>query len=149
MTVLSYIFSFILGLSSTGDNTRMMQYNGSSVKTTYQVPSQFYGLYKGRKSGYLELKNDGTGTYKYDVFGFAPESCKKVAIDIEWGFLVDEDDEVVSFSREYGDSFPILMKSVSETKFQGCRKEVLLDFIMVYEDGKIGVSSSDNWVKQD
>lgn len=126
-----------------------MRYNGSDVKTTYEVASKFYGLYKGRKSGFLELNADGTGRYNYDVFGFAPETCKKGIINIEWGFLVDEKDKVVSFSREYGESFPILMKSVSNTKFQGCRKEVLLDFIMVYEDGKIGVSSSDNWVKRD
>lgn len=124
-----------------------MRYNGSDVKTTYSVPDKFYGLYKGRKTGYLELKSDGTGKYNYDVFGFAPSECKKEVINIEWGFLIDENAEVVSFSREYGESFPILMKSMSETKFEGCRKEVLLDFMMVYKDGKIGVSSSDNWLK--
>ena len=66
---------------------------------------------------------------------------------MEWGFLVDEKDSLVAFDREYGKSYPLLMKSVSETQFQGCRKEVMLDFVMVYENGKLGVSSSDDWEK--
>lgn len=126
---------------------RTIEYNGSEVKTTYTADTKFYGEYKGRKGGFLQLNEDGSGTYKYDVFGFAPASCKKQPIDIEWGFLVDENNEIVSFKREYGISYPILLKSVSETKFQGCQKEVMLDFIMEYKSGQLGVSSSDDWTK--
>ncbi len=127
---------------------RTFVYNGSEVKTTYTAPEKFYGTYKGRKQGYLELKPDGTGIYHYDVFGFAPASCKRQPIAVEWGFLLNDKSEIVSFKREYGISYPLLLKSVSETKFQGCQTEILLDFIMEYKDGKLGVSSSDDWIKQ-
>lgn len=148
MNILSTILFLIVSLNVNNDKVKVIRYNGSDVKTTYSVPDQFYGLYKGPKTGYLELNADGTGKYNYDVFGFASQGCKKDVIDIEWGFLIDDKGKLVSFPREYGESFPILMKGISQTKFQGCRKEVLLDFIMVYKDGKIGVSSSDNWVKR-
>lgn len=148
MKLICSILIVFVGLSVNGENTKVIRYNGSDVKTTHEVPDQFYGLYKGRKTGYLNLNNDGTGKYNYDVFGFAPKTCKKDIIDMEWGFLLDDKNNIVSFKREYGESFPILMQSTGSTKFQGCRTEVLLDFIMVYKDGKIGVSSSDNWVRQ-
>ena len=126
---------------------RVIEYNGQEVRTTFTTPSKFYGLYKGRKEGFLTLNSDGTGQYQYDVFGFAPKDCKADIIDIEWGFIVDENDSVVSFSREYGRSYPLLMKSTGTTQFQGCRTAVMLDFIMEYKDGSLGVSSSDDWKK--
>ena len=134
-------------LFTTTDQTRIMHYNGSEVRTTFAVDNKFYGEYKGRKAGYLILNQDGTGIYSYDVFGFAPAGCKKQPITIEWGFLIDDDDKVVSFDRAYGLSYPVLLKSTGETKFQGCQKEVVLDFIMEYKNGQLGVSSSDDWIK--
>ncbi len=126
---------------------RIIEYNGSNVKTIYEVDPKFYGEYKGRKSGFLTLNEDGTGEYRYDVFGFAPASCIRQTIDIEWGFLLDDNGEMVKFKREYGLSYPILLKSTGETKFQGCQKEIMLDFIMEYKNGQLGVSSSDDWIK--
>jgi hypothetical protein len=142
------LFTILLVLLFSSEKTRYFQYNGSKVNTTFDVDAKFYGTYKGRKTGYLTLNNDGTGIYNYDVFGFAPVSCKKGAIDIEWGFLLKDDGSIVTFNREYGKSHPILLKSTSETKFQGCKTEILLDFIMEYKDGKLGVSSSDDWIKE-
>jgi hypothetical protein len=130
------------------DSFRLIEYNGSSVKTIFEVDEKFYGIYKGRKKGYLQLNQDGSGVYNYDVYGFAPVSCEKKPIQLEWGFLVKDEDHIVSFKREYGQSYPILLKSVSDIKFQGCQTEVLLDFIMEYKDGKMGVSSSDDWIKE-
>jgi len=138
----------VLFLSWTvNDKIRTIEYNGKPVKTTFGVSEKFLGMYKGAKTGFLQLNADGTGTYEYDVFGFAPASCKKGSIAMEWGFLVDKKGEVVSFDREYGKSYPILMKSTGETQFQGCRTPVMLDFIMEYKDGQLGVSSSDDWTK--
>lgn len=137
-----------IGTSDVNEKIRTINYNGQAVKTTYGIPMEFYGTYAGAKKGYLELKADGTGTYNYDVFGFAPSECEKGAIQIEWGFLLDDNNGIVSFQREYGLSYPILMKSTSSASFQGCRKEVMLDFIMKYKDGSLGISSSDDWVKQ-
>jgi len=131
----------------TSDKVRFIEYNGKPVRTTFHTPDKFYGTYKGRKAGFLILNQDGSGEYRYDVFGFAPASCKKVAIPIEWGFLVDDKGDLVVSDREYGKSYPILMKSTGTNSFQGCRKSVMLDFIMVYKNGQIGVSSSDDWVK--
>ncbi|UII23533.1 hypothetical protein [Fulvivirga ligni] len=137
-----------LALFTSGEKIREIEYNGTPVKTTFNIPSELYGKYTGRKTGYLQLNDDGTGTYNYDVFGFAPESCKKGAIQMEWGFLLDENNEIVKFQREYGLSYPILMKSTGDTQFQGCRTPVMLDFILVKKDGTVAVSSSDDWIKK-
>ena len=144
---MQFLYIFIVCGLFLSDKTRHIEYNGKKVKTTYDAPSEFYGIYQGRKEGYLKLNEDGSGEYHYDVFGFAPTSCKPGVIPIEWGFLLDEKDSLVSFSREYGLSYPILMQSTGETKFQGCRKQVMLDFIMKYNHGGLGVSSSDDWIK--
>ncbi|MEM6525693.1 MAG: hypothetical protein AAF693_17980 [Bacteroidota bacterium] len=138
----------VFSLLSTPNDIRNILYNGKEVRTTYRTNDKFYGHYTGLKEGYLKLNDDGTGEYRYDVFGFAPDHCLPETIHIEWGFLLNESDQIVSFKREYGLSYPILFKSVSATKFQGCRKEVILDFIMEYKDGTLGVSSSDDWKKQ-
>ena len=126
---------------------RIIRYNGSDVKTTWKVDDRFYGKYEGSKSGFLELKKDGSGGYKYDVFGFAKPGCKKGVIEMEWGFLVDGDGDLVKFEREYGYSYPILLRSKSEDRsFKGCREQVMLDFIFD-KSGVLGVSSSDDWEK--
>ncbi len=93
------------------------------------------------------LNEDGSGLYKYDIFGFAPKSCKNQPIQIEWGFLLNKEGGMVKLDREYGYSYPVLLRSVGTTSFQGCREPVLLDFLLEYKDGSLGVSSSDNWGK--
>lgn len=138
----------VIGSIGINEKTRTIDYNGKAVKTTFAIPQEFYGTYAGIHDGYLRLESDGTGTYNYDVFGFAPAGCKKDVIKIEWGFLLDEKNNIVSFQREYGKSYPILMKSTSPISFQGCRKKVMLDFIMKYKNGSLGVSSSDDWLKK-
>lgn len=148
MKLALFITILFVGITGANEKSRTIEYNGQPVNTTFEVPSQFYGKYAGAKTGYLELREDGTGIYNYDVFGFAPSECKKGPINIEWGFLLDENNQIVSFEREYGRSYPILMESTSLTSFQGCRKRVMLDFIMEYKNGSLGVSSSDDWVKE-
>ena len=138
----------ILWAPQDPDPIRMMDYNGKSYRTTYNL-AQFNGVYKGSKDGYLELKADGTGTYVYDIFGMAQPDCAKEPIQFQYGFLLDEKDSVVRMKREYGYSYPFLMGASGNTSFQGCRTLVMLDFLLVYEDGTIGVSSSDDWLKQD
>ncbi len=123
-------------------------HNGSEVMTTYEVDRKFFGIYKGPRKGYLELKEDGTGTYHYDVFAFPLQGCKYDPIPIIWGFLLDEKGKILRYDREYGYSYPILMESTQGPGFKGCREGTLLDFIMVYKDGSFGVSSSDDWVKK-
>ncbi|MEM7107715.1 MAG: hypothetical protein AAF519_05765 [Bacteroidota bacterium] len=145
MSKVTFLSLLILFLTEV----RTIEYNGRKVRTTFIAPEQFYGVYKGDKEGFLQLNEDGTGEYQYDVFGFAPANCIDNAIAIEWGFIVNDLDERISFKREYGYSYPILLKSISDIKFQGCRKEVILDFILEYKDGSLGVSSSDDWVKQE
>jgi len=147
MKIITILSVVLVGLFSS-DKIRTFEYNGKQVKTTYAVDGKFLGTYSGAKTGYLTLNEDGTGAYNYDVFGFAPSGCKKDVIQIEWGFLVDENNEVVSFEREYGKSYPVLFKSLGDTQFQGCRTPVMLDFIMEYENGQLGVSSSDDWIKE-
>ena len=127
-------------------NDRIITYRGEEYKTTTTVNERFIGTYKGRKSGYLKLNKDGTGTYKYDMFGMAPVSCKRIPIRFEWGFLIDSTNQVVKRKRDYGHSYPILLKSTSETCFQGCRTPVMMDFILD-KKGVLNVSSSDDWKK--
>ena len=143
-----FLLAFILLFSPVNDKVRYFTYEGQEIKTTFQVSGSFVGEYKGRKTGFLILNEDGTGSYKYDVFGFAPASCKNQPIQIEWGFLLNKEDEIVKFDREYGYSYPILLKSTGETSFKGCREEVLLDFVLEYKDGSLGISSSDDWKKK-
>lgn len=125
---------------------RIINYRGEEYNTTINVTKNFIGTYKGRKSGYLVLNEDGTGTYKYDIFGLAPASCKRIPITLEWGFLVDSTNTVIKRKRSYGLSYPILLKSTSETTFQGCRTPVMMDYILD-KKGVLNVSSSDDWKK--
>lgn len=129
------------------EKVRNIEYEGKEYLTTFEVPERFLGKYSGNGEGYLLLEADGTGTYHYDIF-FAPPECKKEPIRIEWGFLLDENNSIVFFNRKYGKSYPILLKSLGETSFQGCRQQVMLDFLLDYEEGSLMVSSSDDWVKQ-
>jgi len=144
------IFISLLWLSTwnpNGEKDRIITYEGQEVNTTFDVEVRFIGTYSGNKTGYLQLNEDGTGLYKYDIFGFAPQNCKNQVIQIEWGFLRNTEGGIVKFEREYGYSYPILLKSIGETSFQGCREPILLDFLLEYKDGSLGVSSSDNWKK--
>ncbi|MCA6075414.1 hypothetical protein [Fulvivirga sedimenti] len=125
---------------------RQMEYEGKVYRTAYNV-SRFNGKYSGAKDGYLEIREDGTGTYVYDIFGLALNGCKKGPIEVEYGFLINENDSLVRISRDYGYSYPIILRATGETSFQGCRTPVMLDFLMEYQDGTIGVSSSDDWIK--
>lgn len=79
--MIAILFSLLsLGISSSlnsGAKDRVIMYHGTAVQTTYNVPDEFIGLYEGRKDGYLKLNPDGTGEYKYDIFGLAPPSCEK------------------------------------------------------------------------
>lgn len=136
-------------ISSTAINekVRIIHFEGKDYQTTFAAPDKFIGLYKGNGDGYLELREDGTGTYHYDIF-FAPPECNKAPIELEWGFLLDENNAIVSFTRKYGRSYPVLLRSTSETTFQGCRETVMLDFILDYSDGPLVVSSSDDWIKE-
>jgi len=145
--VLSFILLWLCTWSPSGEKERIITYEGQEVNTTYDVTSSFFGTYQGNKSGYLMLNEDGTGLYKYDIFGFAPKGCKNEPIQLEWGFLLSKEGDIVKFDREYGYSYPILLNSTGETSFQGCREAVLLDFLLEYKDGSLGVSSSDNWKK--
>jgi hypothetical protein len=142
------LFFLIASFGIFKENIREMEYNGKLYRTTFNV-EQFNGVYSGNKDGYLELKHDGTGTYVYDIFGVAPADCKKGPISFRYGFLLDDNDSLVRMERDYGYSYPILLESIGETSFQGCRTRVMLDFLMVYNDGSVGVSSSDDWIRQD
>ncbi len=140
---LFYIYS---AFQLQANNERIISYRGDDYKTTIDVDTRFIGTYKGKKTGYLELKKDGTGIYKYDIFGYAPASCKRQTITIEWGFLLDDKGKIQKRKRDYGFSYTILLKSTSETSFQGCRTPVMMDFILD-KNGVLNVSSSDDWKK--
>jgi len=135
----------VLGAKTSG--SRKLFHDKKEVKTTYEVPSKFYGKYKGAKKGYLLLKEDGTGEYMYDYDGFRPENCPGGAIQIKWGFLLDDEDKIVAFDREYGKSYPILYNVTGETSFKGCSQRFLVDYILEYKNGDIEISSSDDWKK--
>src|SRR5690606_26505131 len=111
----------------------------------FKVDEKFYGLYKGRKSGYLKLNKDGTGSYMYDYQAFLPENCAEGAISFNWGFVLDEKLEIVKFERSYGYSYPIIYSCSGANSFQGCRTTSMVDYLLVYKNGNITVSSSDDW----
>jgi hypothetical protein len=139
------IINLIIG-SGMGEKDRLIMYYDTEFKTTYEVPEMFYGVYEGRKSGYLKLNVDGTGEYKYDIFGLAPASCERQPIQFKWGFILNEKGELIKNKRDYGFSYPILLESTGSNSFQGCRKAVMKDFILQRGD-ILHVSSSDDWAK--
>ena len=151
MRVKHIITFFLISLmvsafSADNENRRTVEYQGDLYATTFDVPAKFVGKYSGDKTGYLTLNADGTGMYQYDVFGYAPPSCVRQAIKMEWGFILDKEGNIVKNKRQYGYSYPMLLKSKGTTWFQGCRNEVMMDYILEKEDG-LHVSSSDDWFK--
>ncbi len=148
MSVIFTICSiFILHqLPEIKDKERTIIYSNTEYTTTYGVDKIFMGVYSGRKSGFLKLNEDGTGEYKYDVFGFAPTDCKRSPIKFIWGFVVGEDHLPIKNKRHYGSSYKILLQSTGSNSFQGCRTVVLKDFILD-RGNSLHVSSSDDWKK--
>lgn len=125
---------------------RIFELNGRRVKVTHLADPHFYGRYQGAKGGYLLLSENGTGEYRYDIV-FPATGCDSGIIQFEWGFLVDENDSIVRFEREYGFSYPIIYKCTGKNCFQGCRVSYLVDYIMDKKGEILEVSSSDDWVK--
>jgi hypothetical protein len=144
LTACIYFFGLIPSVME--EKNRVIIYGETEYRTTYAVPAEFIGTYEGRKSGFLKLNADGTGEYKYDIFGYAPASCERKPINFIWGFILDKDGNLSKNERDYGFSYPILLQSTGSNSFQGCRTEVLKEFIL--NKGKtLHISSSDDWQK--
>lgn len=148
MKILSIFLLCYSFLSQPEEKTRQLEYNGSKVMTTFEIAPKFLGTYMGNKSGFLSLESDGEGVYQYDYPGMSPE-CPGKNIEFQWGFILDENGEVVRFKRTYGYSYPIIYNCSGENAFQGCTKRAMVDYILEYDDGTITISSSDDWVKID
>ncbi len=127
--------------------TRIFTLNDRRVKVTSDADPNFYGKYQGAKDGYLLLRKDGTGEYLYDI-ALPAEGCRKGVIEFEWGFLVDENEDIVRFERDYGFSYPVIYVCTGDNCFQSCRVRYLVDYIMDKNEGILEVSSSDDWVKE-
>jgi hypothetical protein len=146
MKILAFICVILFFQSDP--KTRKLELDGDTLITTYESDGKFYGKYIGSKNGYLILNNDGSGRYRYDYLGISP-NCDKEIIEFKWGFVLDENGEVLKFQREYGYSYPIIYNCIGDNTFQGCTKPTMVDYILEYNDGTITISSSDDWVKQD
>ncbi|MCK5279863.1 MAG: hypothetical protein KAI99_15430 [Cyclobacteriaceae bacterium] len=146
--VFGIICLFIWFLSEPNIKNRQLEYNGSTVMTTFEIEDKFYGKYKGRKSGFLLLNNDGSGIYRYDYPEMSPE-CYGENIEFIWGFIVDDNGEIVKFKRSYGYSYPIIYNCTGENAFQGCTRRAMVDYVLEYDNGTITISSSDDWEKTD
>ncbi|MCG8309490.1 MAG: hypothetical protein MI975_18995 [Cytophagales bacterium] len=146
--LIQWLFIVYVHFSFMVDTTRFLEHNGSKVLTTYSIEDKFIGAYNGSKSGFLRLNRDGNGVYRYDYSELSLE-CPGEEIEIKWGFILDEYGEIVKLKRTYGFSYPILYNCSGANAFQGCTKRSMIDFILVYDDGTITVSSSDDWVKKD
>jgi hypothetical protein len=152
MIILLFVFlnlEGITGLPGQGSDpfARLFTIEGKEVRTTYKSDDRFYGKYSGSKGGYLLLNSDGTGEYLDDYFAFALAGCPVGPVIFRWGFILDEKDQVVRFERDYGYSIPVIYESTGEKSFQGCRKKVFVDYLLIRVDGTIEVSSSDDWKK--
>ncbi len=144
---LLFVLSILLLMAfQPSERERKLEFEGSMVSTTYAVDHKFYGKYQGSKQGYLLLNTDGTGVYNYDYKGLSKQ-CNSELIELKWGFLLDENKEIVRFDRPYGFSYPVIYNCSGENAFQGCTKRAMIDYILVYKNGTITVSSSDDWKK--
>ena len=144
MKVFGVSYLLILFLSGSNEKTRQLEYNGSKVMTTYNIDTKFIGKYVGSKKGFLLLNSDGTGVYQYDYPGLSPD-CPGKEITFNWGFIIDNNHEIVKFERPYGFSYPIIYNCTGENAFQGCTKRSMIDYVLEYDDGTITISSSDDW----
>ena len=124
----------------------MLEHNGSKVLTTYDFDDRFFGKYTGSKGGFLILKEDGTGIYRYDYEQLS-KGCPGTDIAFTWGFILDEKGEVVRFERPYGFSYPVIYNCTGENAFRGCTVRTMVDYIMEYNDGTLSISSSSDWKK--
>ena len=147
MKLFSAIFILISLPFSPNEKVRQLEYNGAMVKTTFDVEHKFIGKYTGSKKGFLELNHDGNGVYQYDYSGLSPD-CPGETIEFKWGFIVDEQGEILKFERSYGYSYPIIYNCSGENAFQGCTKRTMIDYILEYDNGTITISSSDDWIKK-
>jgi len=146
MKIFAFFIIAFLQYSYSPDKNRHLEHNGSRVMTTFEIDQKFIGIYKGDKQGYLQLDNNGSGVYRYDYAGLS-QNCSGEQITFKWGFILDEEGKVLKLKKPYGYSYPIIYNCSGENAFQGCTKRSMVDFILVYDDGTITVSSSDNWVK--
>jgi len=128
------------------EKIRPLEYNGTTINTTYDVEDKFYGKYQGNKSGYLKLNKDGTGIYRYDYAGLS-KSCHGDLIEFKWGFVLNENSEIIKAQRPYGYSYPIVYNCSGQNAFRNCTQRIMVDYILVYKDGTITISSSDDWKK--
>jgi hypothetical protein len=136
-------------ISFQSGGIRVLNIDNQQVRTTFRVDSRFLGIYRGKRQGYLELRPDGSGTYRYDdaaVPGF--RDCSPGEISLFWGFILTEDGEPLRFERPYGFSYPIVYIATEGQLFQGCSRTALIDYLLEYRNGSITVSSSDDWVRQ-
>lgn len=140
------IFWLFLLPASASENMRQLEYNGTKINTTFDVDQKFYGRYQGNKSGYLQLHKNGTGVYKYDYAGLS-KSCQGELIEFNWGFVLNENNEIIRAERPYGYSYPVVYNCTGENSFKNCSERIMVDYILVYKDGTITISSSDDWKK--
>ncbi len=129
------------------DESKILELEGQQVRVTHSVDQVFYGRYQGEKDGYLLLNEDGTGEYSYDI-QMPVKNCDTGVISFEWGFIIDEFNQIVRFERDYGFSYPVIYKCFGNNCFQGCKKTFLLDFILDRKSDRLEVSSSDDWIKR-
>jgi hypothetical protein len=94
----------------------------------------------------MELNENGDGVYRYD-YSLLGENCPGEEIRFKWGFILNDSNEILRMERSYGYSYPIIYNCSGVNAFQGCSKRSMVDFILVYNDGTITISSSDDWVK--
>ena len=146
ISVFLYFLQGIAVESAQNESIEIFDIDGQKVRVTHIADEMFYGMYKGKKQGFLLLNRDGTGEYFYDEFGVIKAGCKKEKVMFKWGFLVDENNKIVRFEREYGYSYPIMYHCLESACFQGCQKSFMIDYILLKND-KLVVSSSDDWEK--
>jgi hypothetical protein len=143
---LSVFFLGFIYFAGQSDVFRKLEFEGTQVNTTFKIDKKFYGKYQGNKKGFLQLNTDGSGIYSYDYAGLA-KSCNGELIEFTWGFVVDENNEIVRFERPYGYSYPVIYNCTGDNGFQGCTKRFMIDYILEYKNGTITISSSDDWKK--
>jgi hypothetical protein len=147
MNILAGFFIALFTFHQSGTSIRQLDYNGTKVTTTFDIEEKFYGKYQGNKQGFLQLNPDGSGIYKYDYTGLS-KSCDGELIEVNWGFVIGENNEIIRAERPYGYSYPIIYNCSGANAFKNCTERIMVDYILVYKDGTITISSSDDWKKQ-
>lgn len=151
-TILITLASFLIFQSGLCQRPELVIDRGDSMYYQRNIPENLksltgtYGTSK-TSDGYLILKEDGKGVYRYPASGFAVKNCPVSDIEvIAWGIRCDINGVILPKKYNENEYYSIVLVA-NEKRFEACNsnaKEVSAFFI----NGKIIMGLDTQWEKK-